>query len=366
MFDKFDGNQLNLNIDNLITSFMNNIQEISNKPQLSELFKEIGTLFVKEWEEIPLFKLINIFINFIRHKNVQDSILQLLQLFTSTTENLFNETELYDKNLFFEIRNKLKKANQIKREYIEEKLIEYSDRNNSFFKVDNVLKSCLLLREFYRTQEDDRNVFSQNKLYAGYFLLADFSHLKIFLESLDQPIFELYIFDLLLKFSYIIESHFRNIIEFLYKLTKFLNGEKIRKNEYKFFKILKFLEQDPGLRHYRNSIFHSKFKIKYHPNFEEIQIYFLKDKKILFKWPIKELFSKIINILQLIRTLDLIMLDSYLSVEDIIESIRDFFIFINSLETDEQETLILQGLEETFGPEKMKMTYKDTMLKTQK
>ena len=81
---------------------------------MSELFKEIGILFVKEWEEIPLFKLINIFINFIRHENVQDSILQFLQLFASTTENLFNETELYDKNLFFEIRNKLKKANMFK------------------------------------------------------------------------------------------------------------------------------------------------------------------------------------------------------------------------------------------------------------
>jgi len=51
--------------------------------------------------------------------------------------------EKSDKNLFFEIRNRSEKAKQIKQEYIKEELIEYSNRNNSFFKVDNSIVNFL-------------------------------------------------------------------------------------------------------------------------------------------------------------------------------------------------------------------------------
>ncbi|MFW9866555.1 MAG: hypothetical protein ACFFEN_10710 [Candidatus Thorarchaeota archaeon] len=361
--EKFDENQLNLNIDNLFTSFMKDVKEISNMPQFNDLIKELSKVFESDWQDLPLFKIVNIYFELIKHKNLQDCILYFLQLFVGTTKSFFDEMEFYDKNLFLEIRNKLIKAKEIKQEYIEKILIEYSNKNESFIKVDDVLKTCLMLRDFYRTQEDDRDVFSQNKLYLGYFLKADFSQLKIFLESLNQSVFKSYLFDFLLKFSYIIESHFRNIIEFLYKLTKFINGEKIYKKDYKFDKILEFLEQDPGLRHYRNSIFHSKFKIIYHSNVEGVRIEFLKNSRPLFRWSIIEMLTKVVNILQLIRTLDIVVLDFDISVEEFIINIKEFFAFINSLDANQQEEMILKGLEEVFGLEKMKMTLKDLNLK---
>ena len=125
------------------------------------------------------------------------------------------------------------------------------------------------------------------------------------IENNQKDQFQLYFFDWVLKFGYLIEAYIKEFFISQLKLKCLLNNEdfnKIADNNKTIGQLLNTLETDKTLAIIRNAIFHTSFIIDYHIDFNKRKIIFKDWKGKTKKLDINEFVGSYFKLFQLIQT----------------------------------------------------------------
>lgn len=287
--------------------------------------------------EIDLFK---IFLKMLKDEIIQDSLIKIFSVIINNLEEIFYKTGEFDKDFYIELKNRIDFSKEKDYDLTIKILDQYSSTKRKLIEEGIIINSILLLINFFH---EKYNIdISQSKSCISILQLKmNFNELISFLKKCDERIIKIYLFDFLIKFSFLIESHIKNIMRFLLKLDNLLNRKNYNVDNYKLAKLFRILRQDPIFKDYRNAIFHSDFIIKYDDDFDKIMIIFNTDEKYI-GWSIIDMFENFVKIFVLINTVQIFMASLIFEKEKIVNLVNDFFDFINR---EEEENLLKEVLE---------------------
>lgn len=287
--------------------------------------------------EIDLFK---IFLKMLKDEIIQDSLIKIFSVIINNLEEIFYKTGEFDKDFYIELKNRIDFSKEKDYDLTIKILDQYSSTKRKLIEEGIIINSILLLINYFH--EKDNIDISQSKSNISILQLKmNFNELISFLKKCDERIIKIYLFDFLIKFSFLIESHIKNIMRFLLKLDNLLNRKNYNVDNYKLAKLFRILKQDPIFNDYRNAIFHSDFIVKYDDDFDKIMIIFNTDEKYI-GWSIIDMFENFVKIFVLINTVQIFMASLIFEKEKIVDLVNDFFDFINR---EEEENLLKEVLE---------------------
>ena len=260
----------------------------------------------------------------IKDNNIQDAIKKIVFNLVNEVEKIIFKSGEIDINLFNELGRYRLKSQKKNSDNLRQIFKEYSRRSEELIEIDKIINSFLVVREILVKLDKDYKTFSilKFKMY--------FEQLKTSLKEFDKKDFEIFIFDLLIKLSFIIESHVKNVLRLILKLDNLFKEREYDVDSYELAKLLRILIQNPVFKEYRNSIFHSDFKIEYNHDFNKNKISFKNYNYKTVEWTIDDVFENFLKIILLIRTVDAILLSNDIEKEFIFEFVVEFFDWFNN------------------------------------
>jgi len=159
------------------------------------------------------------------------------------------------------------------------------------------------------------------------------------IEQNQRGKFDYYLFDWILKFGYLIECYYKEVLIVIFKLSKLLSNksfENIPKSRLTVGRILYKLKIDSTLGLIRNAIFHSDFTIDYRVNIDNREIIFKDRKGSEEKLYLIDFFDIFIQIIQTIRSASF-SFNFFLSRKRIEQFVQEFGSYVQQLKDVNQD-----------------------------
>ena len=330
--DHSESNSFSFNeIDNFFNELFKDKSEmlkiISKKIKSLENDKDLGNIltvrdffdFSKDYLE-----------EFLKDKEIRDNLQELINLIIKDLDKMFSYAYILSKEIYDNFKSLFIKAFNKHNSHTWEIIQSYYNSKSTLISIDNVLNSLMIFREIkpkikelFDVKLDD--AFIQNL--ENWF--------KKMMEKYDKDKYKMLLFDWILKFGYILESHYKNVMISLLKLDYLLKEKDFREIDKKFNTIGKIeneLKEEHLISKFRNAIFHSNFIVNYNINLEERKIIFQDRDKIL-ELDILVFIVKFFQLIKLINIFESIPL-IFIPTEDLIEQINDLFEVLKFLPLD--------------------------------
>ncbi len=317
----FDLNKISKEMDPIIENIIDSWRKTLGDPDLQKIFLNYWSNFMNSKNNREQ---INAIIRCFKDNNIQDSINKFIFNLVNSVEKIIFKSGEIDINLYNELVGYILKSREKNSVISSNILEEYSRVSKDLFEIEKIINSFLVVREIFVKHNDDSNSFS--------ILLfkMHFEEFKTSLKEYDKRNFEIFIFDLLIKLSFIIESHVKNVLRLILKLDNLLQGKEFDVDSYTLGKLFWILRQNPVFQEYRNSIFHSNFKIEYKPDFNKTKVLFKNYNYETVEWTIDDVFENFLKIILLIKTVDAALLSISIDKDLIFEFVEEFFQWFNN------------------------------------
>lgn len=245
---------------------------------------------------------------------------------------LANPLVLIDKKFFEFAINEIKRIEKSHEEETAQIILEYLKILSEKIHVQEVYNSLLIERDRKHKKQLDFLTHSIDEFFEQ--KSEDFTDI---IDAASKKNYRIYIFDLLLKYGYLLEAHTKNILLFflkLYHIDKVLKYEYLKQNKLMIGKILEYYKKyniylDSFFNNYRNAIFHSNFIINYDVKLEERKVSFVSQGKII-NLTVKDLLFYFFQIYYLIFTFELVIV-SILPKEILLSQLKEFLHTVNEL-----------------------------------
>jgi len=276
---------------------------------LKEKFDEIlsNVDFDQISEDFENKSVVDAMVNFINEISIvfqsKEGLITSVEAFKHIILNLEENLilgNIVDVDIYQEIKEDIKTALEMNPSRVKEIYLTYKTSFKTKYPIEKLTESLL----FYQKVLLNLMQVAQTATYRDYTEKIS----EIFIKTLDESEeeeFQRYIFDWLLKFGYIIEGFFVDIMRSQLKLYYLLNNIK-KMDRYimglTFNNLLKNLEEDHIFRRYRNAIFHTSFIIEYQVDPEERKIIFPTLNTDQKEMSIKELVGYYFRLIQVVQS----------------------------------------------------------------
>jgi len=334
--------------DDFIEDFINQIKGLIEKfieKEIIDIKTEIETITEEDFINYFL-----IFLKALRNEEFRKELLETIIKVINNFEVFIQKTPqiIIDKSFYLNLREFIEGALSVETKKTLRCLFSYFKRINEKIPVLTVFGSLLINREKKWKEKELKRILSIEDF------LNNSNSIETIIEEASETLFTQYVFDLALKFGYLLEAHIKNILTFILEINYIKKG--LNFNVFKeesgntIGDILHaFKEEDIYLdriiKDYRNAIFHSDFYLKYDVDMEkrEINIRTLiyskeRGKKVekVYDIKIKDFFSYFYRMIILCFTVDVVIFSSFLK-DYAIDKIINFFDttipeFLNTLE----------------------------------
>lgn len=333
--------------DDFIEEIINQIKDLIEKfieKEIIEIKTEIETITEEDFINYFL-----IFLKALRNEEFRKELLEIIIKSINNFEVFIQKTPqiIIDKSFYLNLREFIEGALSVEPKKTLRCLFSYFKRMNEKIPVLTIFGSLLINREKKWKEKELKRILSIEDF------LKNSNSIETIIEKASETLFTQYVFDLALKFGYLLEAHIKNILMFIleiyyikndlnFNVFKEENGNTIGDILHAFKKEDIYLNRI--IKDYRNAIFHSDFYLKYDVDMEkrEINIRTLiyskeKSKKVekVYDIKIKDFFSYFYRMIILCFTVDVVIFTSFLK-DYAIDKLINFFDttipeFLNSL-----------------------------------
>ena len=333
--------------DDFVEEIINQIKDLIEKfieKEIIEIKTEIETITEEDFINYFL-----IFLKALRNEEFRKELLEIIIKFINNFEVFIQKTPqiIIDKSFYLNLREFIEGALSVEPKKTLRCLFSYFKKMNEKIPVLTIFGSLLINREKKWKEKELKRILSIEDF------LKNSNSIETIIEQASETLFTQYVFDLALKFGYLLEAHIKNILMFILEIYyikndlnfnafKEENGNTIGDILHAFKKEDIYLNRI--IKDYRNAIFHSDFYLKYDVDMEkrEINIRTLiyskeKSKKVekVYDIKIKDFFSYFYRMIILCFTVDVVIFTSFLK-DYAIDKLNNFFDttipeFLNSL-----------------------------------
>ena len=333
--------------DDFVEEIINQIKDLIEKfieKEIIEIKTEIETITEEDFINYFL-----IFLKALRNEEFRKELLEIIIKFINNFEVFIQKTPqiIIDKSFYLNLREFIEGALSVEPKKTLRCLFSYFKKMNEKIPVLTIFGSLLINREKKWKEKELKRILSIEDF------LKNSNSIETIIEQASETLFTQYVFDLALKFGYLLEAHIKNILMFILEIYyikndlnfnafKEENGNTIGDILHAFKKEDIYLNRI--IKDYRNAIFHSDFYLKYDVDMEkrEINIRTLiyskeKSKKVekVYYIKIKDFFSYFYRMIILCFTVDVVIFTSFLK-DYAIDKLNNFFDttipeFLNSL-----------------------------------
>jgi len=326
--------------EDFIEEFINQIKDLIEKfieKEIIEIKTEIETITEEDFINYFL-----IFLKALRNEEFRKELLEIIINFIKNFEIFIQNTPqiIIDKSFYLNLREFIEGALSVEPEKTLRCLFSYFKRKNEKIQVLTIFGSLLINREKKWKEKELKRILSIEDF------LNNSNSIEAIIEEASEMLFTQYVFDIALKFGYLLEAHIKNILTFILEIYyikndlnfnafKEENGNTIGDILHAFKKEDIYLNRI--IKDYRNAIFHSDFYLKYDVDMEkrEINIRTLiyskeKSKKVekVYGIKIKDFFSYFYRMIILCFTVDVVIFTSFLK-DYAIDKLINFLIYYN-------------------------------------
>lgn len=321
MLETFDLNKISRELNPVIEDIVESWRKTLGDPDLKKKFLNYWSSFMNSKNNSEqIIAIIKIF----KDNNIQDAINRFLFNLVNDVEKIFFKSGEIDINLYYELERYILNSKEKKPDISRRIFEEYSRLSKDLIEINTIINSLLVVREIYIKHNNGNKSFSilQFKIH--------FEKIKTSLKEYDKQNFQIFIFDLLIKLSFIIESYVENVLKLILKFDNLFHGREYNVDSYELSKLLKILIRNPVFKEYRNSIFHSDFKIEYNYDYNKSKVLFKNYNYETVEWTIDDVFENFLKIILLIKTVDAVLLSTNIDKEFIFEIVEEFFDLVNN------------------------------------
>ncbi len=345
--------------DDFIEEFINQIKDLIEKfieKEIIEIKTEIETITEEDFINYFL-----IFLKALRNEEFRKELLEIIINLIKNFEVFIQKTPqiIIDKSFYLNLREFIEGALSVEPKKTLRCLFSYFKRKNEKIPVLTIFGSLLINREKKWKEKELKRILSIEDF------LNNSNSIETIIEEASETLFTQYIFDLALKFGYLLEAHIKNILMFILEIYYIKNDFNFiafkEENGNTIGDILHaFKEEDIYLnriiKDYRNAIFHSNFYLKYDVDMEkrEINIGTLiyskeRGKKVekVYEIKIKDFFSYFYRMMILCFTVDVVIFTSFLkgyAIDKIINffnsTILEFLDLLKDISADDIQKLL--------------------------
>ena len=326
LLEHFDLSKISKELNPIIENIIENWGKTLGEPDLKKSFFNYWSSFMNSKTNSEQ---IYVFIKFFKDNNVQDAIINFIFNLVNNVEKIIFKSGEIDTNLYNELIKYILISQEKNSDILRKIINEYSRVSKELINIDKIINSLLIIREILVNVEEDHKSFSILNF------KMHFEYLKTSLKEFDKQNFEIFIFDLLIKLSFIIESHVQNVLRLILKLDNLMHGKEYNVDSYELAKLLWILIENPVFKEYRNAIFHSDFRIEYNYDFNKNKVLFKDYNNKTIVWMIDDVFDNFLKIILLIKTVDAAILSIDMHKELIFEIVQEFFNLLNN-KTEEE------------------------------
>jgi len=275
----------------------NKIKNFIKKHELNGLTKDLENKKVIEFLSLFFQTFAEIFFSDKEHTIFLFDILKYSIL---NFDKILLKSNLVDKELYKAVKDKINIALGKDREKLFEIYLAYKKSFKSKFPIEKIPESLLIYNKFGPKVLE----LAKKATFKKFFKEISSMFLNMIEENREEE-FQLYFFDWVLKFGYIIEGYVKDILFTELRLDCLLNKRdfnKIAKKNNTIGKLLRTLEADQTLAKYRNAIFHTTFIINYKLNLKDRKIIFIDENGIEEEMGILEFINLFFKLIQLVQT----------------------------------------------------------------
>lgn len=275
----------------------NKIKNFIKKHELNGLTKDLENKKVIEFLSL-FFQTFAEF--FFSDKEHTIFLFDILKYSILNFDKILLKSNLVDKELYKAVKDKINIALGKDREKLFEIYLAYKKSFKSKFPIEKIPESLLIYNKFGPKVLE----LAKKATFEKFFKEISSMFLSMIEENREEE-FQLYFFDWVLKFGYIIEGYVKDILFTELRLDCLLNKRdfnKIAKKNNTIGKLLRTLEADQTLAKYRNAIFHTTFIINYKLNLKDRKIIFIDENGIEEEIGILEFINLFFKLIQLVQT----------------------------------------------------------------
>lgn len=331
--------KIKVDVTSLIENIIPFFQEIYKKSDLKSKIEVYEKKFQLIFEENDLGGIMKLFMTLLKDSNIQEFVTDILEKTLENGEAFLFTTGLVDENLYKELELRLGEAKYKDPKTCREIIKKYQNSHKNLISINIITNSILIFREsFSKEDETQKNI---ENLQSLNFLRKKYEDIVEILKDCNEKQLKIFLFDWIVKYGFVIESHTKNILKFLLKLDNLLKDKYFDVESFNLSSLLFHLKQDNIINKFRNAIFHSDFEIIYKTEFDEISIIFHTNARDV-NITIKEFIENYGKIILIYNTFELFLMSIDFEKNDIIEFLREFFNQINSIS---EETLLSEARE---------------------